>query len=221
MDSFLQDLRHRGFHCGAVLDIGANVAAWSWMAKRTFPAARFFLIEPQSEMTDKLEAFCRDYPGSQYVLAGAGAEKGMLTLTVWDDHSGSSFRPHERDDLQAAGKQRSVPIVTIDDLIADGTIEMPNLIKLDIQGFELEALRGAATTFGQTDVYIMEVSLFSFADVPGMPVLSDVINFMLERGYVVYDFVGFSRRPLDGALGQCDMCFVKQNGFLRSSMDWQ
>jgi len=53
-----------------------------------------------------------------------------------------------------------------------------------------------------------------------MPVFSDVINFMLARDYVVYDFAGFLRRPLDGALGQCDICFVKKNGFLRKSNDW-
>jgi len=44
---------------------------------------------------------------------------------------------------------------------------------------------------------------------------------MLERGYVVYDFPGFSRRELDGALGQCDVCFVKSNGFLRKSNIWK
>jgi Methyltransferase FkbM domain len=97
---------------------------------------------------------------------------------------------------------------------------VPELIKLDIQGFELEALKGGSKTFGYTEVYILEVSLFPFSDLPGMPIISDVINFMLERNYVVYDFAGFLRRPLDGALGQCDICFVKRNGFLRSSIAW-
>jgi hypothetical protein len=43
----------------------------------------------------------------------------------------------------------------------------------------------------------------------------------LEWDYVVYDFAGFARRPLDGALGQCDICFVKRNGFLRVSNEWK
>jgi hypothetical protein len=153
-------------------------------------------------------------------LAGAGAKKGVLTLTIWDDLYGSSFLPKQDDNLKIAGRQREIEIITIDDLIESSKIKPPEIIKLDIQGFELEALKGAEKTFGYTEAYILEVSLFSFSDVPGMPVLSDVINFMLERDYVVYDFPGFLRRPLDGALGQCDICFVKRNGFLRSSNDW-
>ena len=74
--------------------------------------------------------------------------------------------------------------------------------------------------FGKTEVFILECSLFSFSDVPGMPIISDVVNFMLNRDYLIYDFPGFARRPLDGALGQCDVCFVKRNSFLRSSNDW-
>ena len=75
-------------------------------------------------------------------------------------------------------------------------------------------------TFGFTEVYIVEVSLFPFSGVPGVPIITDVINFMLNRDYVVYDFPGFLRRPLDGALAQCDICFVKKNGFLKESNDW-
>lgn len=66
----------------------------------------------------------------------------------------------------------------------------------------------------------MEVSLFDFSDGMDMPIISDVINFMLRYNYVVYDFPGFLRRPLDGALGQCDICFVKKDSFLRKSKEW-
>ncbi len=43
---------------------------------------------------------------------------------------------------------------------------------------------------------------------------------MFERGYVIYDIPGYLRRPLDGALAQLDICFVKSNSFLRNSIKW-
>jgi FkbM family methyltransferase len=215
---FLEDLKNRGWNCKTVLDVGANQGNWSRMAKEIFHEANFFLIEPQFEMKEKLVKFCEEYKDSQFILAGAGAKKETLTLTVWDDLAGSSFLPKPSENLKQIGKQREIEIITIDELLSSSKIEMPDLIKLDIQGFELEALKGAAKTFGNTEVYILEVSLFHFGE--GMPISSDVINFMLERDYVVYDFPGFLRRPLDGALGQCDVCFVKKNGYLRRSNEW-
>jgi len=212
----LEDLKARGLTCQTILDVGANRTMWSRMAKKIYPEANFVLIEPQIEMKDDLEQFCREFKGSVYFLAGAGAEKGRLTLTIWDDLDGSTFALEPDENLKKTGKQREVEIITIDDLIDSGKIDNPELIKLDIQGFELEALKGAQKTFGYTEVYILEVSLFQFWS-SDTPIFSDVVNFMLERDYVVYDFAGFWRRPLDGALGQCDVCFVKRNGFLRSS----
>lgn len=220
MDFLLQDLKKRGLNCKVIVDVGANRTNWSRMAKKVFPSSSFCLVEPQIEMKESLDRFCQEYNDSVYYLAGAGAKKGRLTLTVWDDLQGSSFLPKPDDTLKNIGKQRVIEIITIDDLVSSSEIMPPELMKLDTQGFELEALMGAEKTFGYTDVYILEVSLFSFADVPGQPSFSDVINFMLEREYVVYDFAGFLRRPLDGALGQCDICFVKKNGFLRESNEW-
>lgn len=217
----LQDLKKRGLICKTILDVGANRGHWSRMAKEVYPDASFYLIEPQIEMKQDLQNFCMQFKDSAYLLAGAGAKKGKLTLTVWDDLAGSSFLPTANSNLLEVGKQREVEIVTIDDLLDSSKLALPDLVKLDIQGFELEALRGAERTFGSTEVFILEVSLFPFNDGPGMPTFADVINFMLERDYVVYDFPGFLRRPLDGALGQCDVCFVKRDGFLRRSNDWR
>lgn len=215
---FLEDIKQRGLHCKSILDVGANQANWSRMAKNIFPNSSIYLIEPQVELKDKLEEFCKEYANAHYFLAGAGSKKETLTLTIWDDLAGSSLLPTPNEDLKQNGKQREIEIITIDDLMDSAKIEMPDLIKLDVQGFELEALKGANKTFGNTEAYIMEVSLFPFSD--NMPVITDVIDFMLERDYVVYDFPGFLRRPLDGALGQCDICFVKKDGILRASKAW-
>jgi hypothetical protein len=91
-------------------------------------------------------------------------------------------------------------------------------VKLDIQGFELEALSGAQTTFGRTEVFILETSLFGF--LPGQPVTREVISFMFDRGYELYDITDYLRRPYDGALAQVDLAFVKADGRFRTETKW-
>ena len=60
---------------------------------------------------------------------------------------------------------------------------------------------------------ILEVQLFEL--MRGAPQLYDVVSYMKELGYVVYDCFGNSYRPLDGALSLMDMVFVTENGPFR------
>lgn len=191
--TFLEDLNYRGFSPQSILDVGAHKGDWSRTAKSIFPTARCFLVEPQEEMIPFMETFSQDFTDSKWFLAGAGANLGQLTLTVWDDFAGSSFLPSESAELRTLGKQRTIPIITIDSLLDNNQITLPQLVKLDIQGFELEALKGGSKLFGNTEVFILEVSLFPFLKVE--PIFNEVVSFMYERNYVVYDFAGFCRRP--------------------------
>lgn len=118
--SFLKKLLRQGFYPQAVLDVGANYGGWSRVVRGVFKEAIFFLIEPQVEMRPFLNRFCAKAPGSKWFLAGAGAERGELTLTLWDDLQGSAFLVPEIQSMTPYKRQRCVPVVTIDGLIATG-----------------------------------------------------------------------------------------------------
>lgn len=218
IDIFLEDIRARGFNPHLILDVGANIGGWTRMAKKIFPEAAFLMVEPQPEMRKFLDSICSEYKDVQWVEAGAGATRGNLIQTIWEDLAGSSFLPAVREELLSSGKQRKVEIITIDSLLQDKGLKAPELVKLDIQGFELEALRGAESLFRETEVFILEISLYKFMD--GIPLFREVISFMGDRGYEMYDITGFLRRPFDGALGQVDLAFVRNCGLLRQSNKW-
>jgi FkbM family methyltransferase len=218
MRSLLFELRGRGLRCRSILDVGAHQGLWSGMAAEPFPSARFFLIEPQVEMKPSLEAFCERHPGSRWFQAGAGAAPGELTLTIGADSSGSSFLPEPSPEQERSGGRRRVPVVTIDSLLEEGAIVMPDLVKLDVQGFELEALRGGQRLFGPVEAFIVETSLYRF--LPGIPLFHEVVAFMAERDYYAYDLGGSLRRPWDRALGQVDVCFARKSGVLRATDRW-
>ena len=162
MQYLLEALEKRGLNCTLIMDIGANRAGWSRMAKKIYPESNFCLVEPQAEMKEYLDAFCREFKESLIIPKAVGAKNEVRVLTIWDDLSGSSFLPQPESRLLETGRQREIDITTIDDIIEQHKKGIPELIKLDIQGFELEALKGASSTFGVTEVYILEVSLFPF-----------------------------------------------------------
>jgi FkbM family methyltransferase len=218
MRELLEDVQARGFVPRGFIDVGANRGDWTRMALQVFPNADVIMIEPQIEMVALLEAFCCEKPNISLVKAGAGSEPGQLLQTIWEDLEGSSFLPPENALLQKKGTQRLTPIVTIDSVLAERNQFHPDLVKLDIQGFELKALAGATSIFDRTEMLILEVSLFEF--MAGQPTARDVIAFMGEKGYEIYDIPGFARRPFDGALGQMDIAFVRKNGCLRSNYQW-
>jgi FkbM family methyltransferase len=210
----LEFLSAKGFECRAMLDVGANKAEWSDQFKTVYPGSSVFMIEPLEEMRPYLEKFSEGHPDAKFVIAGAGPAAGELEFTVWPSLSGSSFVPQAGDPLYDTYAKRTVPIVAIDDLIESNEMPVPDVAKLDVQGFELEVLQGAKRLFGTTEVFFMEVSLFNPLG-PKMPTLVDVVNYMHDRGYVAFDIVGFYRRRKDHALGQCDMVFVKRDSALR------
>ncbi|HMS65640.1 MAG TPA: FkbM family methyltransferase [Ignavibacteria bacterium] len=215
----LYDLALRGFKCKYILDVGAHSAEWARTAKEFFPGSTIYLIEPLEEMEINLKEFCNEYPPSKYFLNGAGAAEGILYLTTEKELAGANFLQDENTYLKSSKVQREVKIITINSLIEKKEIEIPELVKLDVQGFELEVLKGSEILFGKTEVFILEVSFFEF--IKGTPLFSEVVKFMAERGYEVYDFPGFLRRPFDNALGQIDITFVKKEGFFRNSDLWQ
>jgi FkbM family methyltransferase len=215
----LEDISDRGVNFKYILDVGANLGEWTRMAKEVFPDSVIYMIEPLSEMELNLKKVCEDFPGTKYFPNGAGSKIENHVMTTWgDDLAGANCLVVENEYLKSINKQRIIQIITIDSLIEIGEIEIPELVKLDIQGFELEALKGATKLFGNTEVFILETSLFEFTS--GNPILSEVIIFMAERGYEIYDLPGFLRRPFDGALAQIDVCFAKRQGILRASNAW-
>ena len=90
--------------------------------------------------------------------------------------------------------------------------EKVDFIKLDVQGYELEVLKGGQKALQSVECILMEVSLIGVNQ--GAPLLHEVISYMKNIGFFVYDICSFVRRPIDQALWQIDVIFVKESSRL-------
>ena len=185
-DSVLRDFKARGFSPSLIFDIGASDGWWTRQVRPVFPDARFVLVEP------------RDTGVPDAIRAAVGAREGTATLTDWG--TGSTLLPVDAN----GAPQFEVPLVTLDELAT--RFGVPDFVKLDVEGYEIEALEGAGTLWDQTELFQIEVALYRFID---RPMLHEVVAYMAERGYFVYDIAGSIRRPYDGAIGLMDLCFAR------------
>jgi FkbM family methyltransferase len=197
-----------------VIDVGAAYGDWSDLAGRLFPSAQLLLVEPLSEFTPFLEERTRRLRRATLIAAAAGRASGTAPLHVHADLVGSSLRP-EPGLLET---DREIRVVTIDELVVQEGSEGPFVIKLDVQGAELDALAGAASTLTATALVQLETLLLPFYE--DAPQLGDVVTFMREAGFVVYDIADLGYRPLDGALAQVDLLFVPETSALRSRAEF-
>jgi FkbM family methyltransferase len=215
--TFFSSVAARGFKPTHVLDVGANKGNWSRTVRAVFPEATFTLIEPQIEMATDLERFCAETPGARWIAAGAGAVPGELKFFVCPDTVSSTFQMTEEKAKQYGYTQSTVPVVTVDDVCRD-ICAVPELIKLDVEGFEDKVLNGSQTLLGKTELILLELVFFGLRS--GSKTAAEMIQIMADFGYVLYDFTSFQFRPYDGALGLCEAPFAKANGLLRSHAGW-
>ena len=206
----LKSLRQKKFYPSTIIDIG--VAKGTKPLYINFPKSFFLLIEPIKNYEYYLKKILKKYNG-EYCLAAASYKKGIISFNFHPKHmDGSSLLKEEIGEI-ADGIEIEVPTVRIDDIVREKKLKGPFLIKVDVQGAELDALKGSEKTLKKTEVIILEVSFFKF--MKGAPEFYEVICFMKEYGFVAYDILKGFYRPLDDALGQIDIIFVKENGFLR------
>jgi FkbM family methyltransferase len=210
----LAQLARLGFEPRTVIDVGvADATPELYDAYRD---ASFLLIEPLVEFEPFLRRICSTCK-AQYVLAAAGAAQGSATLYVHAAKFGSSLLTGAEGG-SADVVARTVPVVTIDEECAKRKLAGPYLIKADVQGAELEVLAGATRTLQETEAVVLEASYFCFGR--GAPEFYDVVEWMKRSGFVAYDLVGATYRPLDGALAQMDVIFVREEGRFRQSHDY-
>lgn len=216
--AFFLALAKRGFEPTHILDVGANRGKWSRKASRVFPRCQFTLIEPQVEMACHLDAFCRRHPGAQWINAGAGASMDRKTFTVCPDTVSSSFAISAEEAGRRGYQRREVDIVTLDHIVADHIGKVPELVKIDAEGFEVEILRGAGSLLGKSELFLLEAHFFGPKSHPCR--LQNLIPLMAEYGYAPYDFTTFQFRPYDHAIGLCEIAFAREQGILRAHADW-
>ena len=111
-----------------------------------------------------------------------------------------------------------VPSETLDNLFA--TIISPNdgvLLKLDLQGFEMYALKGGTKVLQHIDAVLVEVSFFAQAYEPP---IAELVRFFDECRFDLHDIAALAARRRDNRAHQGDFLFVNRSSGLSKDNLW-
>jgi FkbM family methyltransferase len=199
-----EKLRRRGFVPSQIIDVGAARGEWTRECMSVFPAANYFLVEPRHENVDHIADLEKTSPNVSHWLGAAGREPDELPLRLHDEQS--SFLAGDYTDGQST---RMVRVLPLDDVLNQQRVSPPDLIKIDVQGFELEVLAGAAAALRSAKVLLIECSIRRIYR--GGALLHEVVAACGHAGYRLLDICTYAARPADMELMQSDLLFCKDD----------
>tara|TARA_B100000902_G_scaffold318428_1_gene310347 strand:+ start:466 stop:1212 length:747 start_codon:yes stop_codon:yes gene_type:complete len=207
LDNFHR-LKTLGFNPKSIFDVGANRGEWSKNLIEIFKDSDFFLFEPQVEMEPFLKRFTELNEGSKYFITALGDSEKTEEIGIYPGYHGTTFL-HDNLDLE----KRKINIQSINFLLENELVPMPDILKMDVQGFEMNILKGATNCFNKTEIIILETYLYSFLS--NQPIFSEIVNYMHDNGYVIFDFEPFNRNKGTKMLRYFDTIFIRKDSLIR------
>ena len=169
-----------------IVDVGANHGQFALVVRHCFPDATIFAFEPLSGPAAVFrKVFAGDARARLFQAAiGPQAAEAVIHVSVADDSSSllpiSGLQERLFPGTGEAATEK-IRVGRLGDFVSAEDIKAPALLKLDVQGFELEALRGCEDLldrFAQVYVECSFVELYT-----GQALADEVIAWLRERGF--------------------------------------
>ena len=179
------------------VDVGANIGYFTALAaSKVGPHGNVFSIEPSPYAFDRLKRLVDENNLKQVRLAqvGVSSRSGPETLYVPTQESGN----HSPTLLQhSEGSPITIEIKTLDELVAEWNLEQIDLLKIDIEGLEMKAFKGATQTLakGKIRAILCEFNDFWLTSASSSP--DELFQFLLDAGFeCVSKTQSLSKTPL-------------------------
>ncbi|WP_316759895.1 FkbM family methyltransferase [Pedobacter aquatilis] len=192
-----------------IFDIGANIGTWTLLAKSFLPNARVYAFEPLEKHIVEFETNCSGTENVFIQKYCVGNENKTDQLNVSSFSDSSSLLDATPLEFQTyhikKEKEVQVQVRKLSTLINQDELPVPDILKLDIQGYELEALKGLENYIHQVRYIICEVSFKEYYK--GQPLFNDVVSYLAKYGLTL--FALGKNTPIGEELDQIDILFKR------------
>lgn len=209
LNNLISLLKTNNFTPKLIIDIGANHGTWSRVWKNAFPKSKFILVEPQNWLKPSFEDLLDSH--TVYLPIGAGKQNGSFTFTINTDRDDSSTFSLSAEEAKERGyKQIEIPVKTLNTIVEENGNTIPDIVKIDAEGIDIDVLDGADKLFGKTEIFLVEASINSTFK---QTELTTVINYMDNKGYRAFEITDINRPFSNNVLWLVEIAFIKKGGF--------
>lgn len=205
-------LAKQGVLPATVLDVGANVGQFATASAKLFPDVRVHSFEPGPDCAKRLRKNVSGLGNVAVYPFALGDDEGEVSFHVNFHSHSSSILPLAQAHHDAFPDARETQVIkvkvsTLDRIFANVEFRSPVLLKLDVQGYEAQTLRGGAETLKRVDYVLLETSFKPMYERELL--FMDIVRMMEEQGFRFERPVDWLSAPGTGEILQMDALFVR------------
>jgi FkbM family methyltransferase len=199
-------------NAGIIIDVGGADGTTPKIFSIAFPNYKIYVFEPLRENYSLIQKELKQFPNLILInkAVGSTSKRGMINKTKRITSSSMYqpiIEPHSElfsDILTVAGTEE-VDITTLDESIPQN--EPISILKLDVQGYELEVLKGAAAVIERTGIIVLEMN--NHNNYQGAPKYYDVDEHLRSKNFILYDT--FPSTKDRGQLKEWDSIYIRND----------
>jgi FkbM family methyltransferase len=215
LESFYTLLMSLDFQPKHIVDVGANHGTWTREILKYFPKAYYTLLEPQGQLQSSIKDIMDVNEKVTFHPIGAGSKPGKFKFTIVERDDSCTFVLTEEEAKSKGYQQVEIPIVQLNQFLPTISEIIPDIIKIDAEGLDLEVLEGATHYFGLTEIFMVEAGVMA-KNIKNSA--AAVMQYMEKNGYRLFDITDLNRTLKNDALWLVELVFVKKSGFIDNSI---
>lgn len=171
-----------------VFDVGANVGQTAHDIALFFPQAKAYCFEPVGDTFKRLAERFGKKQNFTLIQAALGSMPGQLDICLHHDSELNTLVPNQPRTGDLTGFVETISVDTVDHFSVVNSINQIDILKMDVQGWELEVLEGAKRLIAGSQIrFILAEVGFRKSD-SDMQYFEDLNSFLESHGYWLCGF---------------------------------
>jgi len=166
-----------------IFDVGANVGDYSLLVRKYCPEAKIYCFEPVSSTVNELREKLRNLNDVTIVNKGLSDVSNKISINIYE-HSVHASIYQIKGTQSKSAKEEEIEVMCGDVFMESMRIDSVDLLKLDVEGSEMAALRGFGRALSQRKIRLIQFE-YGYINITTKDLLLDFHEYLGKHGYII------------------------------------